>query len=68
MNNLKESSVERLAIRLNDIRLEKNKLDLEEISIIHELWERIPSLKEDTNLKVKTLQIEYPKGKLKEGN
>lgn len=39
--------------RLNNIEVEKNKLDIEYNKIVHELWDRIPSLKEDVNLQPK---------------
>lgn len=41
-----------LVSRLNQIRLEQQKLDLEHNNIIQELWEMIPSLKGDPNLEL----------------
>jgi len=39
-----------LASRLNEINIEKNKLDIEYNKIIEELWERIPDLKDNENI------------------
>jgi hypothetical protein len=48
-----------LASRLNEINIEKNKLDIEYNKIIEELWERIPDLKDNENIqKVKTKQFD----------
>ena len=47
---LKEKSVFELATRLNEIMKEQNILDTEYNAIVKELWSRIPSLKDDTNI------------------
>lgn len=47
---LKEKSVFELATRLNEIMKEQNQLDLEFNSIVYELWDRCPSLKDDVNI------------------
>ena len=44
-----------LVVRLNQIRLEQNKLDIEYNEIIQELWDMIPSLQADPNVQPKTL-------------
>ena len=44
-----------LATRLNEIRIEQNKLDIEYNQIIEELWNMIPKLKDDPNIQPKTL-------------
>lgn len=53
-NALKEKSVYDLAMRLNMIMVEQQKLDLEHNAIVMELWNRIPSLTNDANIKPKT--------------
>lgn len=45
-----KDSVLVLAQRLNEIRKQKQELEMEENSIIYKLWELIPSLKDDPNL------------------
>ena len=62
--DLKDKSIKELVDRLNEINKEKDKLDIEIIvlndeydKIVKELWDRIPSLKDDPNLQ---------KGKVKE--
>lgn len=66
MDDLKDKSLKELADRLNEIMVERNQLDMEHNRIVHELWERIPRLKDDPNLEikeeVKTLRLE-PKGR-----
>lgn len=47
---LKEKTTFELATRLNEIMKEQNALDLEFNSIVYELWDRVPSLKEDVNI------------------
>jgi hypothetical protein len=41
-----------LANRLNQIMIERNKLDMEHNAIVEELKKRFPSLKDDENLKL----------------
>lgn len=50
---MKDKSLKELVVRLNQIETEKNELDLEYNMIVHELWNRIPSLKEDVNVQLK---------------
>lgn len=56
MNNLKEVPLIDLAHRLNQIRVEQQKLELEHNMIVHELWDRIPSLQNDCNIQPKPVQ------------
>ena len=53
---MKNKTTKELADRLNAIMIEKNKLDLEYNIIVKELWERIPSLKDDANLELKKVR------------
>lgn len=53
---MKEKTILELANRLNEIEIERNKLDLEFNMIVNELWQRIPSLKEDINLQKKKVR------------
>lgn len=59
MEDMHNKSVIALANRLSEINIERDKLDMEELKIMHELWDRIPSLKDDVNMqprvKVKSL-------------
>lgn len=55
--DLKDKSIKELVDRLNEINKEKDKLDIEIIvlndeydKIVKELWDRIPSLRDDPNL------------------
>ena len=57
---MENKSILELANRLNEIIKEKNRLgillndlDKEYDSIVYELWNRIPSLKEDVNIQPK---------------
>lgn len=50
---MKDKTTKELADRLNGIMIERNKLDLEYNQIVKELWDRIPSLKNDPNLELK---------------
>lgn len=57
---MENKSILELANRLNEITKEKNRLgillndlDKEYDSIVYELWNRIPSLKEDANIQPK---------------
>lgn len=56
MNNLKNETTLNLAHRLNQIEVEKQKLDLEYNQIVQELWDRIPSLKSDENMQPKVIK------------
>lgn len=56
MKDLKEVPLIDLAHRLNQIRVEQQKLELEHNLIVNELWERIPSLKTDCNIQPKPIQ------------
>ena len=44
-----------LVDRLNHINVEKQQLDIEYNAIVHELWNRIPSLKDDENIQPRVL-------------
>ena len=56
MRELKDKSVFDLATRLNQIDVERQKLDIEYNAIVQELWDRIPSLKDDDNIQPKILR------------
>lgn len=47
---LPEGLIFNLVTRLNQIEIERNNLDLEYTKIIYELWDLIPSLKDDVNI------------------
>ena len=47
---MRDKTIRELADRLNQIRVEKNNLDIEYNEIIYELWKRIPDLQNDVNL------------------
>lgn len=51
---LKEKSVYDLAMRLNMIMVEQQRLDLEYNAIVQELWDRIPSVKNSPDIQPKT--------------
>ena len=53
---MKDKTVKELADRLNQIMVEKNKLDIEYNTIVRELWDRIPSLTNDPNLELKKVR------------
>lgn len=53
MENIKDKSTKELAFRLNEIIIQRDKLDLEYNTIIRELWDRIPSLTSDPNLQLR---------------
>lgn len=53
---MKDKTVKELADRLNQIMVEKNKLDIEYNMIVKELWDRIPSLTNDPNLELKRVR------------
>lgn len=57
---LQDKTVYQLATRLNELMKERNKLELklmdidkEYNKIVYELWERIPSLKKDSDIQPK---------------
>ena len=50
---MKDKTIYELATRLNQIMVEQQKLELEYNQIVYELWERIPSLKNDVNIQPK---------------
>ena len=52
----------KLVTRLNEIRAEQTKLDIEYNEIAHALWDMIPSLKDDPNIQLKKVK-EYGKDK-----
>ena len=56
MNNLSDKSLFDLANRMNQIEVEIQKLQLEYNLIVHEIKERIPSLKDDKNLEPKVIK------------
>ena len=47
---MKNKTVKELAMRLNEIMQEKNKLDMEYDEIVKELWDRIPSLQTNPDI------------------
>lgn len=55
MEDIYDLSVIALANRLSEINIERDKLDMEELAIMHELWNRIPSLKDDVNMQPKVM-------------
>lgn len=50
-----KGSVLKLAIRLNEIEQQRQALDIEYNQIVKKLWEMIPSLKDDENIKIKKI-------------
>lgn len=59
---MKNRSILQLATRLNEIEIERNKLEMnlmqlnnEYNAIVYELWGRIPSLKEDVDMQPKKM-------------
>ena len=54
MKDLENIELVDLVKRLNEIRWEQDKLEIEHNQIIKEIWNRIPSLKDDENLQPKT--------------
>jgi hypothetical protein len=52
---LKDKSIFELTVRLNQLDVERQKLDVEYNSIVHELWRRLPNLKEDVNIQPRVL-------------
>ena len=53
---MKNKTTLELAQRLNAIEKQRNELDIEFNMIIQELWNRVPSLKEDVNLQKKKVR------------
>ena len=56
---MKDKTIYELATRLNQIMVEQQKLELEYNQIVYELWERIPSLKNDVNIQPKKRVRKY---------
>ena len=56
MKEFDKETVFDLVNRLNQIEVEKQKLDLEYNKIVQELWDRIPSLKSDENIQPKVIK------------
>ena len=48
-----------LCTRLNEINKEMDNLEMEQNKIIKELWDRIPSLKDDVNIQPKKRERKY---------
>ena len=60
-SNLKTWTVYDLAMRLNMIMVEQQKLDLEHNQIVKELWDRIPSVKDSPDIQPKIRKRELSK-------
>ena len=56
---MKEKSLFELCTRLNEVNKEIDALEMEHNKIIKEMWERIPSLKEDVNVQPKKRERKY---------
>ena len=56
---MKDKSLFELCTRLNEINKEIDALEMEHNKIIKEMWERIPSLKEDVNVQPKKKERKY---------
>lgn len=50
---MKDKTVLELATRLNEIEKELNELQIEYNRIVKELWERVPSIKNDESIQMK---------------
>ncbi|MBQ2870335.1 hypothetical protein IJE86_01395 [bacterium] len=50
---MKDKSIKDLVDRINQIMVEMNNLEMEYNQIVYELWDRIPSLKDDVNIQPK---------------
>ena len=50
---MKDKTILELAIRLNQIEKELDELQIEYNIIVQELWERIPTTKNDDNIQMK---------------
>lgn len=68
MKDLSSETVLNLATRLNEINAERQKLDIEYNTIVHELWNRIPSLKDSADIQPKVLRKEKKDERPWEGN
>ena len=56
---MKDKSIFDLCNRLNEINKEIDTLEMEQSKIVKELWERIPSLKDDVNIQPKKRERKY---------
>ena len=56
---MKDKSLFELCTRLNEINKEMDNLEMEQSKIVKELWERIPSLKDDVNIQPKKRERKY---------
>ena len=56
---MKDKTLFELCTRLNEINKEIDALEMEQNKIIKELWERIPSLKDDVNIQPKKKERKY---------
>lgn len=56
MEQLSDKSLFDLATRMNQIEAEIQKLQLEYNTIVHEIKERLPNLKDDKNLEPKVIK------------
>ena len=56
MKDLKHTPLFELANRLNQIEVEKQKLDIEWNQIVLELWDRIPTLQESQDIQPKKIK------------
>lgn len=65
MKDLTNKTVLDLANRLNQITFERQQLDIEYNMIVHELWNRIPSLKDSADIQPKVLEKVMNEGKKK---
>lgn len=52
-----EGLIFNLVTRLNEIEVMRSKLDMEYTKIVYELWDLIPSLKDDVN--IQPAQLKY---------
>lgn len=59
INDLGTKSTKDLATRLNEINIERDRLDIEYNEIIQELWRRIPSVKDDPNLVLRKVNKQF---------
>lgn len=50
---MKDKTVLELATRLNEIEKQLNELEIEYNQIVRELWDRIPSVKDNANIQPK---------------
>ena len=56
---IEDATLFELCTRLNEINKEIDALEMEHNKIIKEMWERIPSLKEDVNVQQKKKERKY---------